>query len=72
MILSFIVTRGEGSHISVAVINVPIGKLWSQRKVIFAGTFVNNGAELSPTETVCEAVAVLPQASVAVHVRINL
>ena len=72
MILSFIVTRGFGSQTSVAVTNVPTGNGSSQRRVIFAGTFDKTGALLSPTFTSWLAVLLLPQASVAVHVRINL
>ena len=34
------------------------------------GTFVNNGASVSPTITLCSRVLTLPQASVAVHVLI--
>ena len=70
--MSFITTRGFGSQISVTVTSVPAGKLSSQRNVTFAGTFDKTGALLSPTFTSCVAVVELPQASVAVHVLINL
>ena len=50
--LSLIVTRGDGSHTSVAVIKLPTGNVSSQRNVTFAGTFANIGALLSPTEIV--------------------
>ena len=63
--------RGFASQASVAVINPPTGKTSLQFKVKLAGTFDKTGDVLSCTVMTCEAVAVLPQLSVAVHVRVK-
>ena len=62
------VNLGATSHASVIVGFVNVGTIPPQLTVTLAGTLANVGAELSPTEIVCVAVAELPQASVAVHV----
>jgi hypothetical protein len=72
MVLSDIITRGEGSQASVAVTLAPLGTDSLQFNVTFVGTPTNKGPSVSPTETVCDAVAELPQASVAVQVLNNL
>jgi hypothetical protein len=56
-----------GSQLSVAV-GVPGAGTASHCAVVFAGTNVNTGAVLSTTVIVCDAVVVLLQLSVAVHV----
>ena len=72
MVLSDMMTLGVGSQASVAVTAAPLGTVSLQFNVTFVGTPTNLGPSVSPTEIVCEAVEVLPQASVAVHVLINL
>ena len=66
------IIRGVGSQASVAVTAAPLGTVSLQFNVTFVGTPTNLGPSVSPTEIVWLAVEVLPQASVAVHVLINL
>ena len=61
------VKRGLASQASVIVGGVAV-TTFSQLTVTLAGTFANTGAVVSLTLIVCEAVAELPQASVAVQV----
>ena len=56
---------------SVAV-GVPKDGVKGHSIVAAAGTEVNTGAVLSSTVITCEAVAVLPQASVAVNVLVTV
>ena len=65
-------TLGVGSQASVAVTAAPLGTVSLQFKVTFVGTPTNLGPSVSPTLMVWLAVEVLPQASVAVQVLINL
>jgi hypothetical protein len=58
-------------HASVAV-GVPKVGVKGHSMVAAAGTEVNTGAVLSVTVITCEAVAVLPQASVAVNVLVTI
>jgi hypothetical protein len=55
--------------LSVAV-NVAAAGIASHCTVVFAGTTDNTGAVVSMKLMCCERVLVLPQASVAVHVRV--
>ena len=72
IVLSDITTLGLGSQASVAVIDAPVGTVSLQFNVTFVRTPTKTGPSVSPTLTVCEAVAELPQASVAVQVLTNL
>src|SRR5207342_695587 len=58
-------------HASLAV-GVPKHGVKGHSMVAAAGTEVNTGAVLSVTVIVCEAVAVLPQASVAINVLVRV
>ena len=58
-------------HASLAV-GVPNDGVSGHSIVAAAGTEVNTGAVLSSTVIVCEAVAVLPQASVAINVLVRV
>src|SRR5207342_1158530 len=58
-------------HASLAV-GVPNDGVSGHSMVAAAGTEVNTGAVLSVTVIVCEAVAVLPQASVAINVLVRV
>jgi hypothetical protein len=49
-----------------------VGTASLQFRVMLAGTFVITGGVLSPTLICCDAVALLPQASVAVHVLVRV
>ena len=57
---------------SFAVTIVPFGTASLQFRVTLAGTPAKVGGVTSPTLIVCEAVEVLPQASVAVHTLTNV
>ena len=59
------------SQLSVAL-TVAVGGTAEHSTVIFDGTPVSIGAVLSSTVMTCEAVAVLPQLSVAVQVRVKI
>ena len=58
---------GDGSQLSVAVGATAAGTE-PQSTVRFAGTPAKTGGKASPTETCCEAVAELPQLSVATQI----
>ena len=58
-------------HASLAV-GVPNDGVSGHSMVAAAGTEVNTGAVLSVTVITCDAVAVLPQASVAINVLVTV
>ena len=65
------VTLTVASQLSVAVTVGAVG-MAEHSTVKFAGIFVKTGAVMSCTVMTWLAVAVLPQLSVAVHVRVNV
>ena len=68
---SFIVTLTLASQLSVDVTVGAVGNA-EHSTVMFDGTPTKTGAVLSSTVITCEAVDVLPQLSVAVHVRVKI
>jgi hypothetical protein len=67
VVTSLNVRTGAGSQLSVAVGVVQVG-VASHSMVVGAGRALITGGVVSSTFIVCDAVDVLPQASVAVHV----